>query len=99
MVKSPQRRCGSIGRLHQEIPMKLSNFLAAFAAFAMLPMTALAQDAIKTEIAPGAKLRVALIGVRVLGGVGEPVGKFLAERLGLPFQAVTYPNPQAYEAS
>src|SRR4029079_18796938 len=36
---------------------------------------------------------------RVLAGVGEPVGRFLAERLGLPFQAVTYRNPQAYEES
>ena len=42
---------------------------------------------------------MALIGVRVLGGVGEPVGRFLAERLWLPFEAVTYPNPQAYEES
>jgi ABC-type amino acid transport substrate-binding protein len=54
---------------------------------------------LKAEIAPGGKLRVALIGVRVLGGIGEPVGKFLAERLGLPFEAVTFPNPQAYEES
>jgi hypothetical protein len=65
----------------------------------LLPMTAAAQDALRAEIAPEGKLRVALIGVRVLGGVGEPVGKFLAQRLGLPFEAVTYPNPQAYEQS
>ena len=40
------------------------------------------------------KLRVALIGVRVLGGIGEPVGRYLAERLELPFEAVTYQTPR-----
>jgi hypothetical protein len=72
---------------------------AALATLMLLPMAAAAQDPLKTEIAPGGKLRVALIGVRVLGGVGEPVGKFLSDRLGLPFEAVTYRNPQAYEES
>jgi ABC-type amino acid transport substrate-binding protein len=79
--------------------MKPSRFHLALAALMLLPMTAAAQDALRAEIAPEGKLRVALIGVRVLGGVGEPVGKFLAQRLGLPFEAVTYPNPQAYEQS
>jgi len=65
----------------------------------LLPAGAAAQNALRTEIAPGGTLRVALIGVRVLGGVGEPIGKFLAERLGLPFESVTYSNPQAYEES
>jgi polar amino acid transport system substrate-binding protein len=40
-----------------------------------------------------------VIGIRVLGGVGEPIGKFIAEKLGVSFQPVTYPNPQAYEQS
>jgi len=79
--------------------MKPSRVCLALAALMLLPMTAAAQYSLKTEIAPGGKLRVALIGVRVLGGVGEPVGKFLAERLGLPFEAVIFPNPQAYEQS
>jgi polar amino acid transport system substrate-binding protein len=79
--------------------MKPSCLCLALAALLLLPTAAAAQDALRTEIAPGGKLRVALIGVRVLGGVGEPVGKFVAERLGLPFEAVTYPNPQAYEES
>src|SRR5215475_10015937 len=86
-------------RQDREIPMKPSRVCLALAALMLLPMTAAAQDSLKTEIAPGGKLRVALIGVRVLGGVGEPVGKFIAERLGLPFEAITYPNPQAYEES
>lgn len=79
--------------------MTPSRFGLALAALMLLPMAASAQDSLKAEIAPGGKLRVALIGVRVLGGVGEPIGKFLAERLGLPFEAVTFPDPQAYEES
>ena len=79
--------------------MKPSRLCLAFAALLLLTAATAAQDTVRTEIAPGGKLRVALIGVRVLGGVGAPVGTFLAERLGLPFEAVTYPNPQAYEES
>jgi polar amino acid transport system substrate-binding protein len=79
--------------------MTPSRLCFALAAILLLPAAAFAQDAVRSEIAPGGTLRVALIRVRVLGGVGEPIGRFLAERLGLPFEAVTYPNPQAYEAS
>src|SRR5690348_1632618 len=79
--------------------MTPSRFCFALAALLLLPVAAAAQDALKGEIAPGGKLRVALIGVRVLGGVGEPVGRLLAARLGLPFEAVTFPSPQAYEQS
>jgi ABC-type amino acid transport substrate-binding protein len=79
--------------------MMFSRLCVALAAFLLSPLAASAQDAVKAEIAPGGKLRVALINVRVLGGIGELVGRFLAERLGLPFEAVIYPNPQAYEES
>ena len=40
-----------------------------------------------------------MIGIRVLGGVGEPVGRFIANRIGASFEPVVYPNPQAYEQS
>src|ERR1700689_3377405 len=79
--------------------MKPSRLCLALAALLLLPAAAAARDALRTEIAPGGMLRVALIGVRVLGGGGGPVGRFVAERLGLPFEAVTYPDPQAYEES
>lgn len=79
--------------------MKLSRSCLALAALMLSPVATAAQDALQAEIAPGGKLRVALIDIRVLGGIGEPIGKFLAERLGLPFEAVTYRNPQAYEES
>ncbi len=77
--------------------MKPSRLCLALAALLLLP--AAAQDALRTEIAPGGKLRVALISIRVLGGVGEPIRKLVAERLGLPFESVPYLNPQAYEES
>jgi ABC-type amino acid transport substrate-binding protein len=51
------------------------------------------------EIAPTGKLRAAMIGIRVLGGVGEPVGRFIANRIGASFEPVVYPDPQAYEQS
>jgi ABC-type amino acid transport substrate-binding protein len=52
-----------------------------------------------SEIAPNGKLRAAVIGIRVLGGVGQPIGKFIADKLGASFEPVVYPNPQAYEQS
>jgi hypothetical protein len=60
---------------------------------------ALGQPTPNSEIAPTGKLRAAVIGIRVLGGVGEPIGKFIAANLGVPFESVIYPNPDAYEQS
>jgi len=34
------------------------------------------------EIAPGAKLRVGMISITVLGGVAEPVAEFIGKKLG-----------------
>jgi polar amino acid transport system substrate-binding protein len=51
------------------------------------------------EIAPKGKLRAAMIGIRVLRDVAEPIGKFIADRLGVSFEPVVYPNPQKYEES
>jgi polar amino acid transport system substrate-binding protein len=75
--------------------------LALFSVIALLlvPAFASAQPTPGTEIAPAGKLRAAVIGIRVLGGVGEPIGTFIAERLGVAFAPVVYPNPQAYEQS
>jgi hypothetical protein len=59
----------------------------------------MAQPMPASEIAPTGKLRGAVIGIRVLGGVAEPIGRFIADRLGVPFEPVVYPNPKAYEES
>lgn len=74
-------------------------FLISLIAMLSSPICASAQTAPATEMAPTGKLRSAVIGIRVLGGVGEPIGKFIAENLGLPFESVAYPTPQAYEQS
>jgi polar amino acid transport system substrate-binding protein len=58
-----------------------------------------AQDAVSNEIAPHGRLRGAVIGISVLGGIGEPIGRFIAAKVGATFELVIYPNPQAYEAS
>jgi polar amino acid transport system substrate-binding protein len=59
----------------------------------------LAQAQLTSEIAPGGKLRSAAIGVQVVHAIAEPVGKFIAERLGVPYEPVIYPNPPAYARS
>jgi polar amino acid transport system substrate-binding protein len=58
-----------------------------------------AQSTAQSEIAPSGSLRSGFIGIRVLGGVGEPIGRFIADRLGLTFTPVVYPNPDTYERS
>lgn len=75
--------------------------LLSFSLIALLstPVLAAAQPAPGSEIASAGKLRGAVIGIRVLGWVGEPIGKFIAAKLGVPFESVVYPNPHAYEQS
>jgi len=60
---------------------------------------AMSQTVISSEIAPTGKLRCAAIGIRVLGGVGEPIGKFIADELSIPLDFARYPNPETYEQS
>jgi polar amino acid transport system substrate-binding protein len=49
-----------------------------------------------SEIAPGGKLRVGMIAITVLGGVAEPVARFVGQKLGATVELVMYPNPDAY---
>jgi polar amino acid transport system substrate-binding protein len=79
--------------------MRRNLFLFSVIALLSIPAFAAAQPAPSSEIAPSGKLRGAVIGIPVLGGVGEPIGKFIAAKLGVPFESVVYPNPQAYEQS
>jgi polar amino acid transport system substrate-binding protein len=82
-----------------ESPMRWNLFTFSLMVLLSTRIFAAAQPAPGSEIAPTGTLRGAVIGIRVLGGVGEPIGKFIAEKLGVSFQPVTYPNPQAYEQS
>jgi polar amino acid transport system substrate-binding protein len=60
---------------------------------------ALGQSASAMDIAPNGKLRVGMIAIRVLGGIAEPVGRFVATKLGVSYEPVMYPNPEAYAQS
>jgi len=54
------------------------------------------QTAPAAEIAPGGKLRVGMIAITVLGGVADPVARFLGQKLGAAVDPVMYPSPDAY---
>ena len=70
----------------------------------------LGQAVISSEIAPLGKLRVATNGDnpllvmrtpdgKMVGGVALDVGKFIAAKLGVSFEAVAYANADAYTQS
>jgi polar amino acid transport system substrate-binding protein len=48
-----------------------------------------------SEIAPRGKLHCAAIAIRALADVGEPIGKFIADRLSVPLEYIRYRNPDA----
>ena len=69
-----------------------------------------AQPAISSELAPLGKLRVAMNAQtpvllrrtsdgKITGGVALEVGKFIAEKLGVPFELVPYAGADAYMQS
>jgi polar amino acid transport system substrate-binding protein len=69
-----------------------------------------AQPAITSEIAPLGKLRVAMNGGnpvlikrspdgKMIGGVAVDVGKFIADKLGVPVELVPYTNADTYTQS
>ena len=57
---------------------------------------AFGQTSPASEIAPGGTLRVGMIAITVLGGVAEPVARFVGRKLGVTVEPVMYPNPEAY---
>jgi hypothetical protein len=72
-----------------------------------IPKGASAQPVISPEIAPLGKLRVAMNPVlierapdgKIIGGVALEVGKFIGEKLGVPFELVPYPDSNTYTQS
>jgi polar amino acid transport system substrate-binding protein len=71
---------------------------------------ALGQQAISSEIAPTGKLRVAMNGgnpvlvrrtsdKKIVGGVAVDVGKYIADKLGVPLELLPYSNANAYTQS
>ena len=77
----------------------MRRFLFSIALAAGLSGVTFAQTTPVSEIAPGGKLRVGMIAITVLGGVAEPVARFIGQKLGVPVEPVMYPSPDAYQQS
>ena len=74
----------------------MGRLLLSIALLPGLSGVAFGQTSPASEIAPGGKLRVGMIAITVLGGVAEPVARFVGQKLGAAVEPVMYPNPDAY---
>ncbi|MBV9455910.1 MAG: hypothetical protein JO141_00110 [Bradyrhizobium sp.] len=74
----------------------MTRLLLSVALLLGLCGIALGQTAPASDIAPSGKLRVGMISITVLGGVAEPVARFIGQKLGTAVEPVMYPNPEAY---
>jgi ABC-type amino acid transport substrate-binding protein len=83
----------------QERHLRRSLLLAFIFVAIGFDGTALGQSSDGLNIAANGKLRAGMIAIRVLGGVAEPVGKFIATKLGVLYEPILYPNPEAYAQS
>ena len=90
--------------------MRRILLLASLLIATSVPGSALGQPAISSEIAPLGKLRVAMNAGnpvlikrapdgKIIGGVALEVGKFIAEKLEVPFELVPYPDSNTYTQS
>src|SRR6476619_8362189 len=77
----------------------MKRLLLSMALLAGSSAVAFGQIAPASEIAPGGRLRVGMIAITVLGGVAEPVARFIGQKLGAAVEPVMYPNPEAYQQS
>ena len=75
---------------------QMRQILFSMALLVGLAGVAFGQTAPATEIAPGGKLRVGMIAITVLGGVAEPVARFIGQKLGAAVEPVMYQNPETY---
>jgi len=81
------------GALMRKLP-----FVLVFAATQFLTAV-FVQTASSQEIGTSGKLRCGMIAIRVLGGVANPICKFIADKLGVSLEPVTYSSPDAYVQS
>src|SRR3974377_493880 len=76
------------------------RFLLSIALLASLSGMAFGEVVPASEIAPSGKLRVGIIAITVIGGVAEPVARFIGQKLGVAaVEPVMYPSPDAYVQS
>jgi polar amino acid transport system substrate-binding protein len=74
----------------------MGRIFLSMALLTALSAVAFGQTPPASEIAPGGKLRVGMIAITVLGGVAEPVARFIGQKFGATVEPVMYPNPDAY---
>jgi polar amino acid transport system substrate-binding protein len=74
----------------------LKQILLSIALLVSLSGLAFGQTTPASEIVPGGKLRVGTIAITVIGGVAEPVARFIGQKLGAAVELVMYPNPENY---
>jgi polar amino acid transport system substrate-binding protein len=77
----------------------LGRILLSAALLAGLSAAAFGQAAPTSEIAPDGRLRVGMIAITVLGGVAQPIARFIGQKLGTAVEPVMYPSPEAYRQS
>jgi ABC-type amino acid transport substrate-binding protein len=76
----------------------MQGFLLSI-VFLTAPSSTMFGQNVSSEIAPTGKLRVGMIAITVLGGVADPVAKFIGSKLNVAVEPVMYPNPGAYVQS
>src|ERR1700756_5395643 len=74
----------------------MKQILLSIALLVGLSGLAFGQTTPASEIAPGGKLRVGTVAITVIGGVAEPVARFIGQKLGVAVEPVMYPDPEAY---
>jgi hypothetical protein len=74
----------------------MARFLLSIAVLASVSGVAFGQLVPASEIAPSGKLRVGMIAITVIGGVAEPVARFIGQKLGVAVEPVMYSSPDAY---
>ena len=90
--------------------MERNSWLAILLFATWIPTGALGQPAVVAEITPTGKLRVAMNAStpvlltrtadgKVVGGVAYEIGRFIAEKIGVPFELTPYVGSTAYTQS
>jgi polar amino acid transport system substrate-binding protein len=74
--------------------MKKFLFIAILALL-QISASAVGQTTSNQGIATNGKLRCGTIGIPIVGGVAQPVCKFIAEKLCVSVEVITYKNPGA----
>ena len=84
--------------LNRELGEIVRRLLLSIALLLGLSGVAFGQTTSASEIAPGGKLRVGMIAIAVLGGVAEPVARFIGQKLGVPCRTGNVPEPRGLSA-